>query len=515
MTRDQPRIHKGKAAARSGTEQAVRATLDALAQRLRAVAAVLLVEQPEQQEHPAPDVSHLLPALVDRVLTARSRQETWLLLTALTGAYPTVDEYETVRRSLELCEDRTSAQMLLLEHAQSVIRARGVEPLELDVVTDATLIDVDFSARNDKQTGIQRVTRRVCSHWAPQHDVVLVVWADGQAGHRRLTASETHRVLHHGEPWTGPPRGEEREPRRLVVPWRSTLLLTEVPPAGASPALSALGQFSGSTVVAIGYDAIPVTSADMRPLGDAGTFVKYLTVLKHASRIGAISASSAAEFRGFSEALAAQGLRGPDVVEVMLATEVPAPVDPPARSERPMVLCLGSHELHKNHLAVLHAAETLWHEGLDFELHFVGGPGWDMTEFRQRTAAVVAAGHPLVDHGILPDQSMWNLCRRAWFTVFPSLHEGFGLPVSESLASGTPVVTSGYGSTQEIAAAGGCLLVDPRDDDDLTGAMRRLLTDPAERARLTDEAARYEPKPWATYADELWDALVGAHEGTS
>jgi glycosyltransferase involved in cell wall biosynthesis len=490
------------------------ATLDALAQRLRAVAAVLLPEVPERRDGSAPDASSVLPALVEHLVTDPRAEDVWLVLTAVTGAYPTVDEVVTVRRSLELSADRTSAELLLLAHAARVIRARDLPPVEIEVVSGPTLIDVDYSARNDKQTGIQRVARRVSSHWTPQHDVVLVAWSAELAGHRRLSDRETHRVLRHGQPWAGLPTPRGTRPATLVVPWHSTVLLTEVPPAGAAEALSAIGQFSGNTVVAIGYDAIPVTSADMRPLADAGTFVRYLTVLKHTRRISGISASSAAEFRGFSQALAAQGLPGPEVTEVLLATEVATAEDPVVRPARPMVLCLGSHELHKNHLSVLHAAETLWREGLDFELHFVGGPGWDMTEFRARTAELTAAGRPLVDHGILPDQSMWDLCRRAWFTVFPSLHEGFGLPVAESLACGTPVVTSGHGSTREIAAGGGCLLVDPRDDDDLIAAVRRLLTDPAELARLTAEAGGYRQKPWGQYADELWTVLVGTGGGT-
>jgi glycosyltransferase involved in cell wall biosynthesis len=479
----------------------------ALAQRLRVVAVELLTDVPEPHAQASVDAAQLLPLLVRRLLDVGSADEAWLVLTALVGAYPTTDELVEVRRALELCEDRTTAEIYLLRHAADVLRTRVAQPAELEIVTGATLVDADFSARNDKQTGIQRVSRRVCRHWSERPDVLLVAWSADETCYRRLTERETHRVLHHGEPWHG---RETDEPARLVVPWRSTLVLTEVPPPGASAALASLGQHSGSTITAIGYDAIPVTSADMRPLGDGSTFVKYLTVLKHTSRICAISSSSAAEFRGFSDALAAQGLQGPDVIEVMLATEVAAAPSTAQRSQRPMVLCLGSHELHKNHLAVLHAAETLWREGLDFELHFVGGPGWDMRAFRARTAELVAAGRPLVDHGVLADSDMWDLHRRAWFTVFPSLHEGFGLPVSESLACGTPVVTSGYGSTAEIAAAGGCVLVDPRDDESLTRAVRDLLTDPVTLARLTAEAAAYEPKTWAAYADELWDAVLSA-----
>jgi glycosyltransferase involved in cell wall biosynthesis len=80
--------------------------------------------------------------------------------------------------------------------------------------------------------------------------------------------------------------------------------------------------------------------------------------------------------------------------------------------------------------------------------------------------------------------------------------------VAESLACGTPCLTSHYGSTREIADGGGALVVDPLDDEAIAEQMRRLLTDDALVARLRDEAARRPPRTWDDYARELWDALL-------
>jgi glycosyltransferase involved in cell wall biosynthesis len=92
--------------------------------------------------------------------------------------------------------------------------------------------------------------------------------------------------------------------------------------------------------------------------------------------------------------------------------------------------------------------------------------------------------------------------------VFTSLHEGYGLPVAESLAYGTPTLTTEYGSTAEIAAEGGALTVDPRDDDALVGAMRRLLTDDALIEQLAADARQRPTRTWDDYARELWDVLA-------
>jgi glycosyltransferase involved in cell wall biosynthesis len=98
--------------------------------------------------------------------------------------------------------------------------------------------------------------------------------------------------------------------------------------------------------------------------------------------------------------------------------------------------------------------------------------------------------------------------RTARFSVLPSLHEGYGLPVAESLAWGTPVITTSYGSTQQVASSGGALLIDPRDDEALVHAMRRLLTDDHLLRTLQQQARNRPTRTWEQYASELWDHLV-------
>jgi glycosyltransferase involved in cell wall biosynthesis len=69
--------------------------------------------------------------------------------------------------------------------------------------------------------------------------------------------------------------------------------------------------------------------------------------------------------------------------------------------------------------------------------------------------------------------------------VYPSLYEGFGLPVLEALACGTPVLTSTLSALPEVAG-GAALLVDPTDTDAIADGMGRLLTDRALRDRLRE-----------------------------
>ena len=96
--------------------------------------------------------------------------------------------------------------------------------------------------------------------------------------------------------------------------------------------------------------------------------------------------------------------------------------------------------------------------------------------------------------------------------MFVSVHEGFGLPVVESLACGTPVVTTSYGSMGEIAAEGGCLVVDPTDDD--RSRPRSATCSPTPPCSSGCAARRRErpQRTWDDYAGELWDALAPARK---
>ncbi len=480
----------------------------AFAQRLDVVARTLL-DDVDVSGTPEQRASALLDALVRSFVDRDGMARVWLLLTALSGALPTTDEVDSAARVLDL-EDPTTATLALLDQARAITLERGAPAAELDLLVGRVVVDVNHTAHSDRHTGIQRVVRETITRWDATHEVELVAWVDDSGCLRDLSASERAAVLSWDDaaPTSRVPR-DDVIPGHLVVPWDSVVVLPEVPAVDTSPALAALARYSGNRVVAIGYDAIPVISADLRPWNEPELFVRYLTVIKHARRVAGISVAAAAEFRGFSESLSSQGLTGPVVSEVLLADDPVGGTKLPARAlSRPSVLCVGSQEVHKNHLAVMHAAERLWRAGHDFSLTFVGRPGWDMTEFDAAVNKLHAAGRPLrVDRG-MTDVQLAQAYADARFAIFPSLHEGYGLPVAEALAVGTPVITSCFGSMLEIAEGGGCLLVDPHDDDAILEAMRTLLVDVTVADRLRTEALARPSRSWDTYAAELWAELV-------
>ena len=304
---------------------------------------------------------------------------------------------------------------------------------------------------------------------------------------------------------------------RIVVPWKATVLVPELPADLYRPDIyQALVRFSRSTSGLIGHDCVPLTAAETTEGDMPSVFARYLCFAAHVDRIATTSEASTTEFRGWRAMLAGAGRSGPDIREVRLPTVARAASDEALGEARkllcvgsmPVVLAVGSHEPRKNHLALVHAAEVLWREGLAFTLAFVGGHAWNSDRFVYEVDALQAINRPLLKIRGLSDDLLWAAYRLAHCTVFPSFHEGFGLPVAESLACGTPVITSNFGSMKQIASGGGALLVDPRNTGELTQALRRMLVEPGLRDALAARAAALRFGSWEEYAAGTWSYLV-------
>jgi glycosyltransferase involved in cell wall biosynthesis len=374
------------------------------------------------------------------------------------------------------------------------------------------LVDLHDTSRNPHSTGIQRVARETARRWSQHHDVILIGSTDDFKGYRRLSQREAQTAL-----YGVPPTSSHADAGPLLVPWKCVHLVPELPAElEQAPRYQAFAAFSGSTTGLIGYDCIGLTAAETTADGMSMRFARFLAAAARVDRIATIAQASQLEYRGWRTMLAGAGQTGPDIECVPLPTEAETPTDTGLGDARallgtgslPLVLSVGSHEPRKNHLALLHAAEILWREGLLFSLVFVGGNSWNSAAFQARVDSLRQLNRPVQSILALPDGLLWAAYRLAYCTVFPSLHEGFGLPVAESLASGTPVITSSYGSMRDLADLGGALLVNPRNDQDLTDTLRRLLLDPALRDHLAAEAAALSLRSWDDYATETWDYLV-------
>lgn len=496
-----------------GTAAARSRRTEAMLQRLEQIGGLLFDDDTRRSlrsRGPGPyldEVARTVRALEDDELT-------WVALVAFTAAYPTSELFDWFRRAIALAPEEAALRIFLEAGSRT---ATGFADLDatVEIVTGGVVVDVDFPARHAHNTGVQRVVRQTVSRWARSHDIVPVAWVHGSLSYRRLSAVEHERVVD----WAASSRRDwehgDPEHAAFVVPYRSVVVIPSVPEYNQCGPLAALAEYSGNEVVVLGHDAIPVVSADTVPPEETVRYVNFLSVVKRAVRVATVSSAAALEYEGFVRALPAQGLTGPTVEPVPLPVELPdgLEVAKPSSSALPLVLCVGSQEPRKNHLAVLHAAEILWREGLRFRVRFIGGANpWAHQVFDPRVRELVAAGRPVEVLRGVGDDVLVDSYREARFLAFPSLHEGYGLPVAEALAIGLPVLTSQYGSTAQIAEHGGCVLIDPSSDEEILDGMRRLLTSSDLVESLRAEALARPRRTWDDYARELWDALIAPSE---
>lgn len=149
--------------------------------------------------------------------------------------------------------------------------------------------------------------------------------------------------------------------------------------------------------------------------------------------------------------------------------------------ERRVLLSLSAKRPHKNLLALIDALALIPSDRRPL-LVLPGYPTWHEQELREHAASKRVADDVRF-LGWLDDETIEGLWSVANAFVYPSLYEGFGLPVLEAMARGVPVACSNSSSLPEVAGEA-ALLFDPHDPQEIATAVERLLNDPTEAERL-------------------------------
>jgi glycosyltransferase involved in cell wall biosynthesis len=169
------------------------------------------------------------------------------------------------------------------------------------------------------------------------------------------------------------------------------------------------------------------------------------------------------------------------------------------------VLSVGTLEPRKNLPRLVEAFARLGAGHEDVTLVVVGPDGWG------ESLADVATrlGDRVRLTGFVPHRTLSALYRGASVACYPSLWEGYGLPVAEAMGAGAPVVTSAGTATEELVAGGAGLAVDPRDVDAIAAAVASVLDDEALAERLRDAGRE---RAAATTWERTAAAVVAAYE---
>ena len=269
----------------------------------------------------------------------------------------------------------------------------------------------------------------------------------------------------------------------------------------------------GWRLAVILHDTIPVENPEFVPPALPAQHAGYLRAF---SKANLILPTSEASTEGWHKFVAAEGLSSPPVRTCRLAcdlTGVPrvTRADPRPHGERQpiKILCVSTLEPRKNHRVLLAAYEraATSRPDLRIELDLIGA-AYDGSPDIAEAVRVAAQRLPgLRWHGQIESGQLEAFYAGCDFTVYPSVLEGFGLPVIESLWFGRPCVCANFGVMAENAVGGGCLTTDVRDPHALADVLVTLADDAHLRQKLADEATTRPLKTWSEYAREILACL--------
>jgi glycosyltransferase involved in cell wall biosynthesis len=382
------------------------------------------------------------------------------------------------------------------------------------------LLRVDEALRSPVRSGIHRVIVQIARALPDHAETHLVRW-DRLAGHLRPIDRQEFDLLFGPTDW---PPGLTPNPAARRVGYRfdtlvpcdedTWLLNPDVPihePDGVEILARAITQCReyGAGVASIFYDLIPATNPAYA--GDRAAYLSYLCEIARSDLVLPISRYSADALREFWGRVDTR-LADTSIVVAPLAETAPHH-DRPVIADgagRTKIVLIGAVEPRKRQTEFLraYAAARKTSPALAaLEVCVVGSLHPAVArEFGQLVRQTPNVRY--LDHA--PDAEIADLMRHAAFTAFVSDDEGFGLPITESLAAGVPCLCASFGAMAEVAEGGGCLTVDVRDQVALEAALRRLAEDDALRARLRREIDARPSRTWADYAGALVTALLQA-----
>ena len=365
----------------------------------------------------------------------------------------------------------------------------------------------------DGNTGVQRVARQTARAMAESGFRVIASTWDTQT---QTIAPLLPKEIHHLSKWSGP-RPEQWHPwvPPTEAPKNSWLMSNEMPPKlgpGINAELLKFAKLNKLRTAVTFFDAIPVILHDLYPAGSAALHNSYMEQLAEWDLICPISRQSA---KDMLDLLSDSTITKHNLIQklhpISLPLEFPlASSDQSSKvalNSRPFILVVSTFEQRKNHISLLKAAFIAQQSlPFGFDLILVGHP------LENAVAKLVTSYKKmLLNMNIVHDASDEQIQRffeLADFTIFPSIEEGFGLPIVESLWHGKPVICDNQRAINEIAKEGGCLRIDVLNVEEFAEAIVTLATDLDVYNRKCKEIESRSFSTWNNYVSNLVSSML-------
>jgi glycosyltransferase involved in cell wall biosynthesis len=401
-----------------------------------------------------------------------------------------------------------------VDEYEAIVKTCKVDPVRL-------IIHVNNSAVDPANSGVIRVTRQFCRQVQETANPLFVLW-DHAASTYVLPTREEHNQLSkfNGPVLAGSDRlSPDAAPRiRLETCLQQLgahdpcLLVPETIAAESFNAIRRYARRLGFKLGAIFHDAIPILRPELCNEETRRNHRDYMVEMAKCDFVMPNSRYSADCLLHFWKAHRINETR----VEINLLPAEFGGADRgapgPGTSPQVSILCVSTLEPRKNHRRLIEACLLMQEKypDLDWTLTLVGNRyagAFDIADYVEH----VAASNPRVRWlGIVDDDTLRRLFAECSFTVYPSIIEGFGMPIVESIWHARPCLCSNQGVMAELARDGGCLTVNVEDVPALSEAITRLVEDQTLRNRLSIEASQRHLKSWRDYVTEFQRILGGA-----
>jgi len=378
---------------------------------------------------------------------------------------------------------------------------------------------VDFTVRSPANSGIERTTRMLARSLLQMGEQVrFVKWCDER---KTLVYINRAEQLHLAK-WNGPILNIEESayyPDKedagdavavsiignnwLIIPEVPYVTFHATPPKTLQIIKEALSL--GLKTAFIFYDMIPMHREELKK--DVPKHAEYVRQLCSADVVFTISEHSYQDLITFIKndrsivtadltrfqplPLPAESMLGPRVNNTRVAMQ-----------SKPIILCVGSITPHKNQLSLVRAFNAYCRKNprTDWKLFLVG----NIDELvKVELASLVKNNERIQCVGHLTDESLHTLYSSCSFTVFPSVEEGFGLPIVESLWFGKPCVCANFGAMAETGSLPGCISIDTRKEVAIEQVLTDLIKNPSRIEQLCHATVTARLETWQQYAGRL------------
>jgi glycosyltransferase involved in cell wall biosynthesis len=404
-----------------------------------------------------------------------------------------------------------------VDKCSSTRNPAGHQPVESRIV----MVDVTNASLDPANPGVIRVVRRLSSEL--QHDdrleLVFAAWSADRGEYVFLDQTRRNFLEGYGGPrdglgllaaWKGDMTPEHLVRRVTVGRSRPpVVLLPEVMFDGQAGARLRWVRSRGYRSAGILYDLIPIYHPELCDPSVREGFPAYLRAIAELDALWSISEFTLSEFSRYA---GETQLKLPGIHEAVL---LPGQFGRVARTSRReeaeagareiRILFVSTLEPRKNHKRLLQAFQMLRERrpNLRLRLVIIGNRYAGAPEIAEQVQAA-ARRDPCIEWlGTVDDYRLAVEFRRCAFTVYPSVVEGYGLPILESLWMGRPCLAHYGGVMRELAEPGGCLTIDMTNPVAIADALESFATDSALLERLYAEALARKISTWSEYAGAI------------